>query len=302
MEQRIEGFLDFLRVEKRVSGNTVAAYRNDLSQFIAFVTEEAARRGLGAEWSSVDRSMITEYILDLKERKYAPATVARKVAAVKSLFGFLVGDGAVEQDPLEGMASPRVKQGLPKPLSVAEVDALLEQTARSSMPEAKRDRAMLELLYASGMRVSEMVSLNVADVNLQAGYVRCLGKGSKERVIPLHQQAVDAVRAYLKEARSRFPLARDEQALFLNQRGKRLTRQGFWLILRGYARAADIQSEVTPHTLRHSFATHMLHRGMPLRNVQELLGHASISTTQVYTQVPGDYVRREYDKAHPRAK
>lgn len=302
MEESIERFLDFLRVERRVSGNTVAAYRNDLGQFAAFVREEAVKRGSDVPWPAIDRSVITEYILNLKERRYALATVARKMASVRSLTGFLVNEGIIEQDPLEGIASPRVKQGLPKPLSIPEVDALLEQPARFSTPEAKRDSAMLELLYASGMRVSEMVSLNIADVNLQAGYVRCLGKGSKERVIPLHEQAVAAVKAYLKEGRPRFAHDADELALFLNRRGQRLTRQGFWLILRTYAKAAGIESEVTPHTLRHSFATHMLHRGMPLRYIQELLGHASISTTQVYTQVPGDYVRREYDKAHPRAK
>jgi integrase/recombinase XerD len=194
-----------------------------------------------------------------------------------------------------------VGKSLPRPIAIQEVQHLLAQPAKLSTPEAKRDKAMLELLYATGMRVSELVSLNLGDINLEAGWVRCFGKGSKERIVPIHQQAAQSLEDYV--ARSRLHLLRDrEEALFLNRRGERLTRQGFWQILKGYARAANLSSEVTPHTLRHSFATHMLSGGADLRSVQELLGHANISTTQVYTRLTGEHVRRVYDKSHPRAE
>jgi len=179
---------------------------------------------------------------------------------------------------------------------------LLEQPTKLSAPEAKRDRAMLELLYASGMRVSELVSLNLDDVDTEEGYVRCFGKGHKERLIPIYQQAASAVAEYVKEARPHLVPSSDERALFLNRRGDRLTRQGFWQILKGYAKSAELDTAVTPHTLRHSFATHMLSGGADLRSVQELLGHANISTTQVYTHLTSEHVRRTYEKSHPRAR
>jgi len=191
---------------------------------------------------------------------------------------------------------------LPKPLSASEVEALLEEPNRLSSPEAKRDVAMIELLYACGMRVSELIAINTGDINLEAGFVRCFGKGSKERIIPIHIRAAQALEGYLVEARPLLLRNREENALFLNRRGERLTRQGFWLILKTYAKAAGIKSAVTPHTLRHSFATHMLSGGADLRAVQELLGHANISSTQVYTYLTSEHVRQAYEKAHPRAK
>jgi integrase/recombinase XerD len=242
------------------------------------------------------------YILSLKERDYTQATVARKVASVRSLFKFLHGEGIIPENPTQGISSERVPKTIPKYLTPQEVDELLEQPARRSTPEAKRDRAMLELLYATGMRVTELVSLNVGDVELQVGYVRCLGKGSKERVIPIYDHAIQALGEYIAEGRPQLMRDSGEKGLFLNRRGKHLTRQGFWLILKNYATQAHLESAITPHTLRHSFATHMLHGGADLRSVQELLGHANISTTQIYTHIPDDYLHREYEKAHPRAK
>jgi len=179
---------------------------------------------------------------------------------------------------------------------------LLEQPAKSSAPEAKRDKAILELLYASGMRVSELVSLNLGDIDTEGGYVRCFGKGHKERLIPIYKQAASTVEEYINEARPHLAHDDNERALFLNRRGERLTRQGLWQILKGYAKAAELDKEVTPHTLRHSFATHMLSGGADLRSVQELLGHVNISTTQVYTHLTTEHVRRTYEKSHPRAK
>jgi len=271
MRQEIRSFLNHLSIEKGFSENTTEAYSNDLHQLASFVEELAVGQGHEPRWSAIDRNLLINYILDLKERNYAPATVARKVAAAKSFFNFLVAEGTLESDPTENLSSPKVGKPLPKPLSVAEVDALLGEPARISSPEAKRDKAMLELVYGGGMRVSELVSMNLSDLNTGGGFVRCFGKGAKERIIPIHQRAIQAVKEYLEEARPRLLRNRDEEALFLNRRGERLTRQGFWLIIKAYAKSAGIKTEVTPHTLRHSFATHMLSGGADLRSVQELL-------------------------------
>lgn len=299
MRKALNDFLTFLSVEKGASINTVAAYRNDLQQLADFIGT-LSKDG----WGSVERSDIQDFILDMKQRGYSETSVARKVAASRSFYAFLSAEGMVQNNPTEGLTSPRVGKTLPKAISPNEVDELLEQPALRNTPEAKRDRAMLELLYATGMRVTELVSLDIDNVNAdeRQPFVRCMGKGAKERTIPIHDQAFDALREYLDEGRPIMLRAKDESALFLNRRGERLTRQGFWLILKGYAKSANLSSEVTPHTLRHSFATHMLRGGMPLRNVQEMLGHANISTTQVYTHLTSEHVREVYSKAHPRSK
>jgi integrase/recombinase XerD len=306
MDDHIGHFLNFMSVEKGASGNTVAAYKNDLQQFDAYVTSISGN-GKARDWERIERDLIINYLLNLRSRKndgkgYADATVARKVAAIKSFFQYLQAEGTIRGNPTESLESPRVGRSLPKPLSVTEVDELLEQTMKRVTPEAKRDRAMLELLYATGLRVTELVSLDVVDVNLHGMYVRCMGKGSKERTIPFLEQSGAAVSDYLDNGRALLVKTRKEDALFVNRRGERLTRQGFWLILKQYARDANITSSVTPHTLRHSFATHMIRGGMNLRVVQELLGHANISTTQVYTHVGDEHVRQVYEKAHPRAR
>ena len=299
MRKSTEEFLTYLSIEKGGSANTVAAYRNDLQQLADFIGSRPGAKG----WQSLDRETSQDFILHLKERGYTETSVARKVAAVRSFFAFLAAEGTVTVNPTEGLTSPRVGKTLPRAISPNEVDELLEQPARRSTPEAKRDRAMLELLYATGMRVTELVSLDVALVHLdpKGPYVRCMGKGAKERTIPFHDQALEALVDYLEEGRPMLVRNRDETALFVNRRGERLTRQGFWLILKGYAKSANLSPDITPHTLRHSFATHMLRGGMPLRNVQEMLGHANISTTQVYTHLTSDHVREVYEKAHPRA-
>jgi integrase/recombinase XerD len=301
MDDHVGHFLNFLSVEKGASGNTIAAYKNDLAQFDSFVVELKGN-GRPREWELLERSLIIDYLVKLKARNYAEATVARKVAAIKSFFGYLTAEGIIRNNPAENLESPRVGRSLPKPLSVTQIDELLEQPIKRNTPEAKRDRAMLELLYATGLRVSELVALDVNDVNLHGSYVRCMGKGSKERTIPIHEQAASAVKDYLDEGRPPLVKARREDALFVNRRGERLTRQGFWLILKQYAKEANIEAHVTPHTLRHSFATHMLKGGMNLRQVQELLGHANISTTGVYTQVANEHQRQVYERAHPRAR
>ena len=302
MRQVIDNFLNYLAVEKGFPQNTILAYRNDLNQLAGFVEEEAAKRGSIPPWASFDRQSMLSYLLDLRQRNYAATTVARKVAAVRSLFNFMVGEGIIKANPIQDVRSPKVGKSLPRPISISQVRLLLEQPRKLSASEATRDRAMLELLYASGMRVSELVSLNLGDVDFENGYVRCLGKGSKERVIPIYEQAALAVKEYTEGTRLRLVRKSDEKALFLNARGERLTRQGLWQILKVYAKAANIEAEITPHTLRHSFATHMLNGGADLRSVQELLGHANISTTQVYTHLTSEHIRRTYEQSHPRAK
>jgi integrase/recombinase XerD len=302
VKEVIDKFLNYLAVEKGFSPNTIAAYGNDLHQLAGFVEEEAARRGTIPPWAAFDRQSMLSYLSDLKERRYAATTVARKVAAIKSFFSFLVAEGMMKDNPTRDVPSPRVGKSLPKPISISQARLLLEQTTKRSTPEAKRDRAMLELLYATGMRVSELVSLDLADIDTEGGYVRCFGKGHKERLIPIHRQAALAVKEYLTQARPHLAYSDEEQALFLNRRGDRLTRQGLWQLLKGYAKSAELGAEITPHTLRHSFATHMLSGGADLRSVQELLGHANISTTQVYTHLTTEHIRRAYEKSHPRAK
>ncbi len=304
MDEAISSFLSSLSVEKGFSNNTIEAYRNDLTQFAAFVREQGDKKdGPQPPWGALDRTALLNYSVNLRERSYAPATMARKIAAVKSFFNFLVAEGRLEKSPAEGLAGPKVGKALPRAISVEDVGRLLDQAGKVPTAEGKRDKAMLELMYATGMRVTELVSLNVHDVNLRAGFVRCFGKGSKERIIPIHNKAVKAVAGYQEDARPRLLGATQETALFLNRRGQRLTRQGFWLILKGYAEKAGIEADITPHVLRHSVATHLLHSGkMNLRELQELLGHANISTTQIYTHLTTERMRQVYDSAHPRAK
>ena len=302
LREAIDNFLNYLTVEKGFSENTVVAYRNDLYQLASFVEEEATKRGFTPLWFSFGRQGMLSYLLNLKERNYAATTAARKVAAAKSFFNFMVAEGNIKDNPTLNVTSPRVGKSLPKPISINQAMLLLEQPAKLSTVEAKRDKAMLELLYASGMRVSELVSLNLDDINIDGGDVRCFGKGHKERIIPIAPRAALSVKKYLQEARPHLVHDETELALFLNARGDRLTRQGLWQILKGYAKSAGLDKEITPHTLRHSFATHMLNGGADLRSVQELLGHANISTTQVYTHLTSEHVRRTYEKSHPRAK
>ncbi|HHX64951.1 MAG TPA: site-specific tyrosine recombinase XerD [Chloroflexi bacterium] len=301
MRDQIDEFLNTLRAEKGYSNNTIVAYRNDLGQFSQFVKNE-----IGVDsWDRVTNKDLMNYVDRLKnEHEYASATVARKVAATKSFFRHLVSRGIIKEDPSANLDSPKVRKYLPSSISEAEVERLLRAPAKHNSARGFRDSALLELLYATGMRVSELVALNVDDVNLEEGYVRCLNKTGKlrERVIPIYRRAVEALRCYLRESRPKLVRDDAEPALFLNHRGNRLTRQGLWLIIKRYVEEVGIEASVTPHTLRHSFATHLLNGGAKVREVQGLLGHANISTTQVYAQLNQDRLREIYDEAHPRAR
>ncbi len=306
MRDTVTSFLDYLTSERGLSGNTVAAYGNDLVQLVEFLEESAGLPAASADWESVDQQVLTRYVIELQERGYSPTTRARKIAAVKSFFNFLIEEGLVREDPTEAISSPKIGRSLPKSLSEEEMGRLLEAAATGGSAESRRDSAMIELMYATGMRVSELVGMSIDDLNLREKFVRCMGKGSKERLISLHDEAAVVVEDYLRHVRPRFlenrrDLEEREDALFLNRRGERLTRQGFWLALKECGRRADITTPITPHTLRHTFATHMLRGGAPIRYLQELLGHASITTTQVYTHLAQEHVHEEYDRAHPRA-
>lgn len=298
MKQQIDAYLNHLAVERGFSGNTIMAYRNDLYSLHQYIES----RGL-TDWPRVAADHLSGFVLLLQEKGYSETTRARKTAAVRSFFAFLVADNVIQDSPAVELSSPKKGRSLPNALTEDEVERLLEAPMAVDTPESRRDKAMLELLYATGMRVTELVSLKVSDVNLNGSFVRCIGKGNKERLIPFHEQALDALAFYIEEGRDSFLDGnRKEQALFLNRRGDQLTRQGFWLIIKEYARKADITSQVTPHTLRHSFATHMLRGGASLRQVQEFLGHASISSTQIYTHLTDDHLREQFEEAHPRGR
>ena len=288
MDATVRGFLKFLEMEKGYSENTIAAYRNDLTQFSNYI-----RANVSDNWADVTRAHIDDYIAHLKNgsrNPYSSSTAARKVAAIKSFFHYLIAEGVVQHDPTATLDSPKVKKRLPKAISIEDINKLLDVTTANDAPKSHRDHAMLELLYASGMRVTELVSLNVDDVDFEEGTVRVKGKkrGVKERFIPLTAEALDALRVYIKQGRRQLLHSQKEPALFLNHRGKRLTRQGSWLIIKRYVEEVGIEGNVTPHTLRHSFAAHKLSTGKSLQDIQKLLGHANISTTQVYTHLMDD--------------
>lgn len=300
MLEKIEDFLNYLVLEKGSSQNTLIAYRNDLTQFLEYLNEQDEFE-VGS-WDEVDRDVLLAYLLYLKDREYASSTVARKVASTKSFFHFLVAEEFIEDDPTATLDSPKVKKPLPQTISPEEMERLLAEPTKDSTPKAQRDKAMLELLYATGMRATELVELNIDDINLPSKSVRVIGKGDKERIIPVHARAVQAVENYLQKGRRQFLKDTDEKALFLNPRGERLTRQGLWLIIKDYAERADLP-DISPHTIRHSFATHMLEsKEATLVDIQQFLGHANISTTQIYTRVTSKHKRLVYDKSHPRAK
>jgi integrase/recombinase XerD len=282
MEAQINQFLSSLQQgDKNYANNTIEAYRNDLNQFLNFAETERPHL---THWGRVDKPLLLEFITHLKERGYTASSVARKIAVLKTFYHFLSERNLIAEDPTVTLGSPKVQKRLPQILALDEVERLLAAPANHGTPKGFRDRAILELLYASGVRVTELVSLNVDAVDLDAKTVQCQGKGAKLRVIPITERAANVLSDYLKRGRSVLA-ARDESALFVNPHGDRLTRQGLWLIIKEYVKEAGITTPVTPHTLRHSFAVHQLNDGKDLQNVQRLLGHANITTTQMYARL-----------------
>lgn len=290
----IDNFLTHALAEQGLAAHSIAAYRRDLGDFARFV----ASRGAPSP-ARVTRAAITVYLISLRRRGLAAATVKRRTAAIRSFYRYLLREEAVEADPTLDLAPQKLPRRLPRVLTVEEMEQVLAAPDPST-PEGVRDRAMLELMYASGLRVSETVGLELSDIDLAHEVVRCIGKGGKERVVPVGTQAVRALRGYLAQVRPRLVRARPTQALFVSRLGGPLTRQGCWKLLRRYARRAGITKPLTPHVLRHSFATHLLERGADLRAVQEMLGHASISVTQIYTHITRQRLRDVYRQSHPR--
>jgi integrase/recombinase XerD len=296
MEQLVDTYLLHLKVERGLAQNTLDSYRRDLTKFVRYLS----RQGV-VDFEQVDRREIMSFMEGLHNSGRAAATISRNLAAIRSFYGFLSQENLVKNNPSTELESPKIPKRLPQILTVSQINSLLAQ------PDGKnaagmRDKAMLELLYATGIRVSELVDLNLVDVNLEMGFLRCLGKGSKERIVPMGKMAVSCMQLYLQSGRGKLLRDSQEQAVFLNVHGRRLTRQGFWKILKKYVRQAGLKEDITPHTLRHSFATHLLENGADLRSVQEMLGHSDISTTQIYTQVTANHLREVYQQFHPRAK
>jgi integrase/recombinase XerD len=292
MDDLVDQFTTYLRVERGLSDNTVQAYSRDLSRFMDYL-EKAKASPL-----HISRGLMDDYVRGLG-KGLSPRSVARNISAVKTFYRFLIFDGKIEDSPSRLLETPKLSRRLPEVLTRDEVDLLLAQPDADT-PAGQRDRAMLELLYATGLRVSELVHLKLRDLNLEAGYVRTMGKGGKERLIPMGEKAAQSLKTYMADGRGHFDKGAGSPHLFLNFRKRPLTRQGFWKILKAYGVKASITKNITPHGIRHSFASHLLEGGADLRSVQVMLGHADISTTQIYTHVTREHLRDLHKKYHPR--
>jgi integrase/recombinase XerD len=295
MQNTLKEFLYYVQVEKGLSRNTLAAYSRDLEDFLQFLTKEGVRK-----LEEADRRVVLSYQIRLKRSGLQLSTVRRKMVSVRALFRYLILEGRLKSDPTENIESPKGLHSLPETLTPGDVDKLLK-APDTDTPLGMRDRTMLEVLYATGLRVSELISLKISDINLEVGYLMTLGKGGKERLVPLGDDAREMVRDYLDSARSRILRLRTSDFLFLNRFGGKMSRQGFFKIIKKYALQAGIRKEISPHTLRHSFASHLLENGADLRSVQMMLGHADISTTQIYTHVTRERLKKVFEKYHPRA-
>ena len=294
LQTDIAGFLDYIQAEKGLAANTVLAYRRDLRRFAARLSKK------GRTFAEASRDDIREHLAGLYHDQLSARAVARHLASLRGLYHFLLSEGRIDNDPTAEIDPPRLSQALPKYLTAAEVERLLNQPDVST-PAGLRDKAMLEVLYATGVRVSELVGLRWEDFDANLGIVRCLGKGNKERLIPVGKSALRALEVYVARGRGQLLKKTGIPFLFLNQRGGKLSRVGFWKILSHYGRAAGILTPLTPHLVRHSFATHLLERGADLRSIQMMLGHSDISTTQIYTQVVREHLKEVYQAHHPRA-
>ncbi|MGA2462759.1 MAG: site-specific tyrosine recombinase XerD [Thermodesulfobacteriota bacterium] len=294
MEQILDQFLHYLIVEKGLSKNTIDAYSHGLNRFLDYLRKKGIQ-----EMPSVSKFDVRAFLLALKKQGLSTKTVLRNLVAIRTLFQFLIQEGILEANPIEELESPKISKTLPEILTLKEVEQLLEQP-NPQTPLAIRDRAMLEVLYATGMRVSELTHLPINQVNLEGGYVLVFGKGSKERIIPLGSEAMKWVALYLKVARERLAKGKESPFLFINRSGRGMSRQQFWKNIKAYGRRAGIRKRITPHLLRHSFASHLLEGGADLRSVQMMLGHVDISTTQIYTHVTGERLKKIHQRYHPR--
>ena len=289
----VDNYIEYLNNVKKASANTVASYKRDLVKLNRYL------ESLGIHsFADVNTTDLNSYVLYMKEQNMSTATISRNVASIKSFFMYLFKNSRIQEDPAEQIKPPKIEKKLPEILTVAEITKLLEQPSKSN-PKEIRDKAMLELLYATGMRVSELISLQLSDVNLTMSYIMCRD-ANKERVIPIENAAKSALENYISN--TRMVMASDSPYLFTNMKGQPMTRQGFWKLIKIYAKRAGIDKDITPHMIRHSFASHLVCNGADLKAVQEMLGHSDISTTQIYLQSRSNRIKDEYDKAHPRAK
>lgn len=287
------GYETWLSREKKAASNTLSSYLRDVRQFADWLSDK------GVALPQASQTDVKQYVSYLDKKGKSNSTIVRSVASLKSFYGYMQTIHSVAVNPAKGFTPTRVERKLPAILSSREVDLFLDQPDPSE-PKGCRDKAMLEVLYATGIRVSELISLNIQDVNLSVGFIRCVGK-QKERIVPLYRTAIRALAAYINEVRPQLLEDPHEVALFVNMGGERMSRQGFWKIVKYYQEKAEIKKEITPHTLRHSFAAHLLENGADLKSIQEMLGHADISSTQIYAQVVNQKLRDVYAKAHPRA-
>ncbi len=294
MKEFITAFLDYLSVERGLSRNTIVSYGEDLEQLAAFLDERKVQT-MGA----VTKNEITDFMFLMKDRGISANSISRRLSCIRMFFRFLLRERIIRSDPTGLIDSPKLWKKVPETLSANEVEALLAQPAGRG-PQEVRDRAILETLYATGMRVSEAADLRQESVNLDVGFVRCIGKGNKERIVPLGRKAVESIRRYLESARPKFLAGKQCEFLFVSRLGKRISRQSLWKLIKRYARQAKIKKPIKPHILRHSFATHLLEHGADLRSVQEMLGHANIATTQIYTHVNKDRLKSVHKQFHPR--
>ena len=294
MADYIAAYQAYLAQEKHASANTLSSYIRDLNQFRTWLLGSGI-----TDLRKVKKEAINEYLLHMTQIGKSPATVTRSTASIKSFYAYLLQSGAIKANPAKSVAAMKVERKYPEILTNREVELFLEQP-KCVDEKGFRDHAMLELLYATGIRVSELIGLNVEDVNLSAGFIRCTSRG-KERIVPLYHTAVKALEDYVRNIRPRIIADEEEHALFVNMNGERMSRQGFWKIIKYYQEKAEIDKDITPHTLRHSFAVQLLENGADLRSIQEMLGHADISSTQIYTHVVKKQLKDVYNKAHPRA-
>ncbi|HHU63196.1 MAG TPA: site-specific tyrosine recombinase XerD [Clostridiales bacterium] len=294
MDKYLNEFIGYLINQKGVSENTLDSYTRDLKQYIAFLKKQHL-----SQLKEITKATVISYILFLQKKGNKTTTVSRKLSSIRNFHRFLLYKRYMDQDPTQDLESPKIERRFPNYLTTTEVELLLDQPVLSDA-KGIRDKAMLELLYATGIRVSELVQLNLSDVNMDLGYIKC-SKGAKERIIPLGSLAIKYLRIYLDTCRSAMIKNPKENALFVNCHGSRLTRQGFWKIVKYYTSKAKINKGITPHTLRHSFAMHLLDNGADIKAVQEMLGHSDVSTTQVYTQLANNRIKEIYKKTHPRA-
>jgi len=296
LRDAVEDFFHYLQIERGLAENTIISYRRDLNQYIQFAKEKKQM----TDWKQMKRTDIVQFLYSLKEDGKSTATIARMISAIRAFHQFLIRDRIVDTDASLHIETPKLDRLFPQILTSREIDKLL--AINGTTPLAIRNKAMLELLYATGIRVSELVKLKKTDLHLSMGFVRCMGKGNKERIIPVGDLAKNALDTYLNHARDQLiKRNQSETALFVNHHGRPLSRQGFWKILKAIALETGVTKEITPHTLRHSFATHLLENGADLRSVQEMLGHADISTTQIYTHISKSRLKDMYEQFHPRA-